>query len=106
MRFNETHFGGLLPSIPIYENPRLKRSICRFHIQYVKGGLEIIAGDVKPNVSKCRLKLSLDNLLCRCIYDMLRQNRTISPTFRQKIEYLRSRHSPTLKKHECNTMPP
>ena len=90
---NQKHFDGLLPSIPIYQNPRLKRSICRFHMQYVEGGLEIVAGDVKPNVGQSRLKLSFYNLLPRCMYDMLSQNRTISPTFQPAIEHLRSLHS-------------
>ena len=93
---NAADFAGLLPKIPIYENPRLKRSLCRFHMNHPGGVIQIVAGDVKPNSSPEQLTQSFRKLLHRCLNDMITHNKTIDPAFQPVIEHIQK--TPSKKK--------
>ena len=95
---NDTHFNGLLPFIPMYENPRLTRSICRLHMRQDNGELSIAAGDVQLKVSKWRLKRALNTLLRRCLEGMLKQKQNIAPHFGPAIEHIRSHRTLTRRR--------
>ena len=90
--FNEVNagqFNGLLPFIPMYENPRLSRSICRLHIQESDGCLSIAAGDVQMNVSKRSLNRALHRLLRRCLTGILKSNQKPASNLLPAIQHIR-----------------